>query len=711
MKRFPLVGAGLALALSASTAASAKTLVYCSEGSPENFQPAVNTTGTSFDAARPVFDKLTEFARGSTNVVPGLAESWEVAEDGKTITFHLRKGVKFHGAGGFKPTRDFNADDVLFSFNRQWKADHPYAKISGGKYDYFNDMDMPKLLQSIEKTDDSTVVMKLNEANLPILANLAMDFAAIGSAEYADFLLKAGKPEQFDQTPVGTGPFYFVAYQKDAVIRFKANPDYWGEKALVDDLVFAITPDPTARLSKLKTGECQFMIAPRPADLAEMQKDPALNVISQPGLNIAYLSLNVTKPPFDKKEVRQAFNMAIDKASIIRDVYQGAGQAAKNLIPPTLWSYNDAVKDYAYDPEKAKAMMASAGVKTPLDIDLWYMPVQRPYNPNAKRIAEMMQSDLAKVGVNAKLVTYEWGEYRKRLQQGEHMTGQLGWTGDNGDPDNFFFLLGCSAARAGGQNLSKWCDKDLRGPFREGEVDPGQSRAHQALRGDAGDRQGGGAAGHHRALDRLRGDAQGGDGLQAEPVRQPRVPGRRRQGALAARRRCRARSRSGWGGVTPCAPHADLLPQAPRAHDPDLLRADVRHLRRHPARAGRSRRGAHGRARHLARAARAVRHELGLDLPVWRQFLDYVWRLMHGDFGVSLSTSEKILTEFATLFPATVELSLCAMILAVAIGLPVGALAAVKRGSGLRSGPDGRIGGRLFDADLLVGSPPHHAGG
>ena len=205
---------------------------------------------------------------------------------------------------------------------------------------------MPALLASVEKTDDSTIVMKLNEPNMPILANLAMDFAAIGSAEYADTLLKAGKPEQFDQIPVGTGPFSFVAYQKDAAIRFKANKDYWGEKALVDDLVFAITPDPTARLAKLRAGECHFMIAPRPADLEEMKKDPALNVINQSGLNIAYWAFNVQKPPFDKKEVRQAFNMAIDKAAIMRDVYLGAGTAAINFIPPTLWSYNTAVKDY-----------------------------------------------------------------------------------------------------------------------------------------------------------------------------------------------------------------------------------------------------------------------------------------------------------------------------------------------------------------------------
>src|SRR5580765_2820559 len=169
--------------------AGAKTLVYCSEGSPENFTPAINTTGTSFDAARPVYDKLTEFERGTTKVEPGLAESWQVTDGGKTITFKLRHGVKFHsGVNGFKPTRDFNADDVLFSFNRQWKEDHPYHKISGGAYDYFSDMDMPKLLKSMDKVDDYTVKVTLTEANAPILANFAMDFATIQSAEYADFL-------------------------------------------------------------------------------------------------------------------------------------------------------------------------------------------------------------------------------------------------------------------------------------------------------------------------------------------------------------------------------------------------------------------------------------------------------------------------------------------------------------------------------------------
>jgi dipeptide transport system substrate-binding protein len=461
MKSKKLFGAALLMSsMLAIGAANAKSLVYCSEGSPENFTPAMNTTGTSLDAARPVYNKLVQFTPGSTTVEPGLAEKYEISADGLVITFHLRKGVKFHsGVNGFTPTRDLTADDVIWSFERQSKPDHPYAKVSGGAYDYFNDMGMPDLLASIVKgADDLTVVMTLKEPNAPILANLAMDFATIQSAEYADYLMKKGTPEQFDQVPVGTGPFIFVDYQKDAVIRFKANPDYWGGKPKIDDLIYAITPDATARYAKMKANECQVMIAPNPADLADMGKNPDIQLLDQAGLNIGYLSMNVTKPPFDKKEVRQAIAMAIDRDSILKEVYQGAGQKAKNPIPPTIWSYDDSTVDYEYNPDKAKDMLKAAGVEK-LETDLWWMPVQRPYNPNAKRMAEMMQADLAKVGINAKLVSYEWGEYRKRLQAGEHQMGLLGWTGDNGDPDNFFFLAGCGKdGKPAAQNLSKWCN-------------------------------------------------------------------------------------------------------------------------------------------------------------------------------------------------------------------------------------------------------------
>jgi dipeptide transport system substrate-binding protein len=449
----------LATTMAFAGAANAKSLVYCSEGSPENFSPSINTTGTSLDAARPVYNKLVQFEPGSTTPKPALAESFEIAADGLTITFKLRSGVKFHsGVNGFTPSRDLTAEDVIWSFERMWKAEHPYAKVSGGSFDYFNDMGMPDLLASIEKGgDDLTVVMKLKEPNAPIIANLAMDFATIHSAEYAKFLMDKGTPEQFDQIPVGTGSFSFVDYQKDAVIRFKAF-EGWAGKPKVDDLIYAITPDATARYAKLKANECQVMIAPNPADLEAMGKDADINLMSQAGLNIGYLSMNATKPPFDKVEVRRAIAMAIDRDAILKEVYQGAGQKAKNPIPPTMWSYDDATADHEYNPEKAKEMLKAAGVEN-LATDLWWMPVQRPYNPNAQRMAEMMQADLAKVGITAELKSFEWGEYRKRLQAGEHQLGLLGWTGDNGDPDNFFFLAGCDKdGKPAGQNISKWCD-------------------------------------------------------------------------------------------------------------------------------------------------------------------------------------------------------------------------------------------------------------
>ena len=194
---------------------------------------------------------------------------------------------------------------------------------------------------------------------------------------------------------------------------------------------------------------------PNPADLEAMRKDPNINLLSQEGLNVGYLGFNAEKAPFDDVRVRQALSMAINKQVILDVVFKGAGSAAKNPIPPTMWSYNDNVKDYPYDPVAAKKLLAEAGVKG-LKTNIWAMPVQRPYNPNARRMAELIQADWAKIGVESEIVTYEWGEYRKRIRAGEHDTALLGWTGDNGDPDNFMFvLLGCEAAKA---NVARWCN-------------------------------------------------------------------------------------------------------------------------------------------------------------------------------------------------------------------------------------------------------------
>ena len=454
LKKSGMLKLGLSLvAMTVAASVQAKTLVYCSEGSPEGFNPQLFTSGTTYDASSvPLYNRLVEFKIGTTEVIPGLAEKWEVSEDGKTYTFHLRKGVKWHDNKEFKPTRELNADDVVFSFDRQKNAQNPYHKVSGGSYEYFEGMGLPEL-----------------RPEAPFLADLAMDFASILSKEYADAMMKAGTPEKLDLNPIGTGPFQLQQYQKDSRIRYKAFDGYWGTKPKIDTLVFSITPDASVRYAKLQKNECQVMPYPNPADIARMKQDKSINLMEMPGLNVGYLSYNVQKKPLDDVKVRQALTYAVNKDAIIKAVYQGAGVAAKNLIPPTMWGYNDDVQDYTYDPEKAKALLKEAGLEKGFSIDLWAMPVQRPYNPNARRMAEMIQADWAKVGVQAKIVTYEWGEYLKRAKDGEHQTVMMGWTGDNGDPDNFFATLFSCAASEQGSNYSKWCYKpfeDLIQPAR-----------------------------------------------------------------------------------------------------------------------------------------------------------------------------------------------------------------------------------------------------
>ena len=456
----PTVLCALALpALMALAPASAKTLVYCSEGSPENFSPSINTTGTSFDATEQIYDNIVKFERGGTKVIPGLAESWTISPDGLEYTFKLRKSVKWHSNKNFKPSRDFNADDVLFMIERQWIESDPYFKVTSSNHAYFGDMGMPKLLKSVDKIDEYTVKFTLNRQEAPFLANMAMQWAGVQSKEYAIAMLKAGTPEKIDQEPLGTGAFMLVQYQKDAIIRYKAFPQYWAGKAKIDDLIFAITPDASVRWAKLQKGECHVMPYPNPADLPAIKKDSNVTLMEQPGLNVGYLAYNTTKKPFDDVRVRKAVNMIINKQAIVDAVYLGTAIPATNPIPPTMWSYNKSIKDDAFDPAAGKKLLAAAGYPDGFTTDLWAMPVQRPYNPNAKRIAELMQADLAKVGIKAEIKSFEWGEYRKRMQSGEHQMGMLGWTGDNGDPDNFLnTLLGCAASKNNGSNVAKFCD-------------------------------------------------------------------------------------------------------------------------------------------------------------------------------------------------------------------------------------------------------------
>ena len=459
---------GASLLASAPFAQAATNLVFCSEGSPAGFDPGQYTTGTDFDAsAETMFNRLTQFERGGTAVIPGLATKWDISDDGLTYTFHLREGVKFHTTPYFKPTREFNADDVLFTFNRMINKDDPFRKAYPTEFPYFTDMGMDTNITKIDKVDDHTVKFTLKDVDAAFIQNMAMSFASIQSAEYAAQLLKEGKAADINQKPVGTGPFVFKSYQKDSNIRYTGNKDYWKpEDVKIDNLIFAITTDPSVRIQKLKKNECQITLFPRPADLKALKEDKDLKLPDQAGFNLGYIAYNVMDKikgsdqpnPMAQLKVRQALDMAVNKQQIIDSVYQGAGQLAVNAMPPTQWSYDTTIKDAPYNPEKAKELLKEAGIKEGTEINLWAMPVQRPYNPNAKLMAEMLQSDWAKVGIKAKIVTYEWGEYIKRSKGGENGAMLIGWSGDNGDPDNWLnVLFGCDSLQ--GNNFSKWCFK------------------------------------------------------------------------------------------------------------------------------------------------------------------------------------------------------------------------------------------------------------
>ena len=459
-----LTGAVATASLFAANIANAaipnKTLVYCSEGSPAGFDPAQYTTGTDFTANTfTVYNRLVEFERGGTKVEPGLAEKWDVSPDGLTYTFHLRHGVKFQTTSFFKPTREFNADDVVFTFERMLDPNQPFRKAYNVQFPYFTDLGMDKLISKVEKVDPYTVKFTLKEVSAPFIQNMAMEYASILSAEYADKLMKDGKAADINQQPVGTGPFIFRSYTKDATIRFDGNPDYWKPNAVqISKLIFSITPDAAVRVQKLKNNECQVMSYPRPGDIEALKAASNVDTPSQAGFNEGYVAYNVTKKDLGNADVRRALDMAINKKAIIDSVYQGAGQPATAPMPPTQWSYDKNLKGQPYDTAKAKALLAKAGFPNGMEITLWAMPVQRAYNPNARLMAEMIQADWAKIGVKANIVSYEWGEYLKRAHAGEHDALLIGWTGDNGDPDNWLgTLLGCDAVK--GSNFSKWCYK------------------------------------------------------------------------------------------------------------------------------------------------------------------------------------------------------------------------------------------------------------
>lgn len=434
-------------------------ITFCSESNPSSFNPQLDTSSTTADAsAHQIYDRLLEFNPSNGLIEPGLASSWLVSQDGLTYIFQLRQGVQFHNTAYFTPSRTMNADDVLFSLNRWRDAKHPYHDVNGGSYPYFDSLRLDQRIKSVERINGYRVEITLYTPDSSFLANLATDFAVILSAEYAEKLMDIRRPADLDRLPIGTGPYKFREFRQNQYIRFERHAEYFLPTSGPQQLMFDITSRSSLRMAKLITGECDAVAFPSQSDLSVIEERPDLTLLEKPGLNIGFWAFNTSKAPFDNPKVRQALALAVDKTSMLEAVYLGQATRAKSLVPSASWAYQSSAKEYGYNPIRARELLDEAGVPYNFSMSIWAMPVQRAYNPNALKMAQLMKNYLSDVGVTVNIVSYDWNIFRENLSKGMHDSVLIGWNADNGDPDNFYRpLLSCDAIPSG-TNRAMWCN-------------------------------------------------------------------------------------------------------------------------------------------------------------------------------------------------------------------------------------------------------------
>ena len=453
----------LSLPLPPALAAAAlpqDTLIYCSEASPDYFNPQMSISGAAFNAANLLYNRLLEFDGKKQNLIPGLAERWTLSKNKKTYTFYLREGVQFSPRGEFKPSRPFSADDVLFTFLRQKDKTHPFHQVNGGGYKFFKSLGLQNLIAKIKKIDGKTVAFTLKRPQPLFLQYMAMEFANILSAEYGAWLSEKKQKDKIDFEPVGTGPFILERYVKGSLIRYKRNSNYHHGPAKLKKIIFAITPDPTVRFQKLKRGECHLAAHPQPLDIPAMKKQKNIQVIEGLTHNLAYLGMNTSRPPLNNALARKAIAHALNRPFYIKAIYKGLAVLAHAPVPSSLRGHNSKIRSPEYNIKKARELLKKAGYEKGFEIQLWTLPVSRIYNPNGKKMGELMQADLKKIGVRARLITYDWPSYIAKSAKGEHELIQMGWSADIGDPSNFLHILLSCQSIVSGANLSRWCNKN-----------------------------------------------------------------------------------------------------------------------------------------------------------------------------------------------------------------------------------------------------------
>lgn len=405
-----------------SDGSSRDTLVFARGGDAVSLDAAAVTDGESLRVTHNIYETLLNFNEEDTTIVAGLAKEWEVSEDGLTYTFKLQEGVKFHDGN------DFNAEAVVKNFER-WSAG---AKDT---FYYYNSMfraEDKDIITSVTAQDANTVVFTLTRPQAPFLKNIAMAMFGIASPAAFDTL---------GEQPVGTGPFKFKEWKRNDSITLVKNEEYWQEGLpKLSTVIFRTIPDNSARLNALTTGEIDIAEGLNPSDAEAIKGNADLQLVERPSMNIGYLGMTATRGPFGDKNVRQAVNYAIDKQAIVDAFFQGYASVAVNPMPPSISGYNEDIKGYEFNPEKAKELLAASSYNGE-ELELWAMPVARPYMPDGQKVAEAIQKNLADVGMNTKIVTYEWATYLDKAKNGEADLFLLGWTGDNGDADNFLYTL------------------------------------------------------------------------------------------------------------------------------------------------------------------------------------------------------------------------------------------------------------------------------
>ncbi|SUB44469.1 Dipeptide-binding protein [Brucella anthropi] len=419
-----------AMALSvagAGTVALAQTppnvLIVGQIAEPQSLDPHTVTATNDFRILVNIYDGLVRYKDGTLEVEPALAESWTISDDGKTYTFKLRQGVKFHDGS------DFNAEAVKFNFDRMLKEDHPFYNTGPFPLSFnFSSIDAVNVL------DEHTVEFKLKEPFAPFLSNLAYPTGLIVSPEAVK---KYGK--EFGRHPSGTGPFKFAEWQSGQRVVVERNPDYWDTAPALEAVVFRPITDANTRVAEMMAGGLDVMVEVPPDNLATFKQDANFAVAEQAGPHVWFTILNAKSGPFADKKVRQAANYAVNKQGLVDNVLQGSATVAAGPIPPAFnWVENKA-EPYPYDPEKAKALLAEAGASNP-EIT-FYVTEGGSGMLDPITMGAAIQADLQAVGFKVKIETYEWNTFLGRVNpglEGKADMAEMAWM--TNDPDTVPYL-------------------------------------------------------------------------------------------------------------------------------------------------------------------------------------------------------------------------------------------------------------------------------